>query len=197
MRALALVLSSVLFGCGGAMGPAPAGRATAGDPEASRIAPAASAEAGRPSGLSLRGGRDVAHDVLLALVDAIVLSDASRLSRLFAERVGQLTHGTGTELGLSRTGTERGALVRQALLAARAARLTGRETPSLLIAPGSIEIRMLSELGVPLPPDAEPTDLLVRFRTTALGRRALGSVAPGGEGALLVRPGATPLIVAR
>jgi hypothetical protein len=145
-----------------------------------------------------RGGRDQAHDLLLAVVEALAGEDEPRLRALFAERVGQIVIGSGMATSVARTSTDRAALLRQALAAAHAARLSGTESPATLIEAGSIEIVPLADLAPPpLPLELAGTDLVVRFRTTAAGRRALAGIAPGGAGLLVVRPGAEPVVVAR
>ncbi len=144
------------------------------------------------------GGRDQAHDLLVEVVLAIVDADDARLAACFAERVEQLPAGPRGSLAPPRAATDRATLVRQAMAAVRAARLTGDEELAELVERGSIEIVRLGELGSsPLPPGLSASDLAVRFRTTAAGRRALSVIAPGGAGFVVVRPGSSPRVVAR
>jgi hypothetical protein len=197
-RWLAAWLGLAAAGCGAAALPALPSRSSHADPPPTWSSPSPSLRAGASGGLVSGGGRDQAHDLFVEVLLAIVDADDARLTACFAERVEQLSLGLRGAHAAPRAATDRATLVRQAMAAVRAARLTGDEELADLVERESVEIVRLGDLvSVPLPDALSPSDLVVQFRATTAGRRALSVIAPGGVGLVVVRPGGSPRVVAR
>jgi len=187
-----------MVGYGGAVAPNAPARSSYADPPPTSASPSPALAFGADGGLVSRGGRDQAHDLFVELVLALVEADDARLAACFAERVAFVSDGLRGARDATRAATDRATLVRQAMAAARAARLTGDEELTQLVERDSVEIVRLGDLASsPLPDGLLPSDLAVRFRATPAGRRALAVIAPGGAGFVVVRPGGSPRVVAR
>ncbi|MFO0681306.1 MAG: hypothetical protein U0234_04605 [Sandaracinus sp.] len=153
--------------------------------------PAASAEGhgGEPVALSLSGGSEQARALLRRLVLAVRDRDETAVSTSLAEHVG---HAQPTAL---RSTWTRAALARQILTAAAASNVDEHAAFDALIDPETIQVLEASaHYAGHLPSGVDPSDVVVTFQATALGRRLLAGLAAS---LLVVRPGPTPLVVAR
>lgn len=149
-----------------------------------------------PTAIVDEGGRDQAHDLVLRLVEAIVAEDETGVASLLDARIASAAPRSGDAPSHL---LERRQLVRQLLAAARAAHLPADVELGTLIEAGSVEVipaRTAYERDS-RPSSVEPTDLVVQFRVSPGGRRALAVLAPSGTGRVVVRPGTRPLVVAR
>jgi len=145
----------------------------------------------------LSAGREQAHDLVVSLVQALADEDEARVLGLLAPRLARAV--AVREEGPAHAAVERGVYVRQLMASVRAARLPPDTLASDLIEPLSIEVHTVEdafERGT-IPRDVSPTDLVVRFRIAAAGRRALAALGASGAAQLIVRPGPNPQVIAR
>lgn len=144
-----------------------------------------------PSG----AGREQAHELVVSLVQALADEDEVRLTELLAPRLGRAV----PVVEVWHAPVERSVFVRQLLASVRAARLTPGTLASDLIEPNSMQVEAVADAFAPgtLPREVVPTDLLVRFRIAPAGRRALAALGASGAAQLIVRPGRSPVVVAR
>lgn len=137
----------------------------------------------------LSGGDEQARGLLVSLVLAVRDGRETDLEALFAERVAH------TQGGLTRTTWTRASILRQVLAAASVVRVDPDLPFEELVDPATIQVGDVAvALEGPLPAGVEPADRLITFTPTTLGRRLLSGL---GSTALVVRPGPTPLVVAR
>lgn len=184
----ALVL---LLACGAAPPPITDEPIPATDRDPSTWTPTSTREGhtGEPSTLSLSGGQEQARALLLALVVAVRDGNVNAIEATLAERVAH------AQVGLARTTWTRAALARQILAGAAASHVEADATFESLIEPATIRVLdVATHFEGVIPPGVEPTDEVVVFTPTALGRRLLAGL---GASALVVRPGPTPHIIAR
>lgn len=187
----ALWLTAVLVACGAAPPPIVDEPVPATDRDPPTWTPHASSEGhtGEPAAVVLSGGAEQARALLTTLVLAIRDDGEAAIEATLAERVAH------AQPGLGHTTWTRGALARQ-LIAAAAASHVEADTPfEELVDPATIVVEDASaHFEGPLPTDVAPSDQVVSFTPTALGRRLLAGL---GSTSLVVRPGPTPLLVAR
>lgn len=176
-------------GCGAAT---PTGSA---EPRSSFEDPEPSPVATLASGL----GREQAQDLLVMLVEALIEEDAESLSRLLDERLLSAAATDGGDGPGPRTALLRDTWVRQMLASVHAARLPYATRPNAVLEAGSIEVELAGAFYPRdgLPREVLPSDVVVRFRVSAAGRRALSGLAPSGIGLVVVRPGREPRVIAR
>ena len=165
--------------------------ATDGDPSSYVPAPSAAPHTGEPVGIVLSGGDELARQVLVAVVLAMRDGDEAGIARLLAGRVG---HASGT--GALRTTWPRATLAHQLAVSAAASHVDLDAPFESLVEDGTVRVVPAAEhfTDATRPEVVDPSDLVVLFTPTALGRRALSGLATG---VLVVRPGPEPTIVAR
>ncbi len=184
-------LAVILAACGGAPPPIPDEPipATDRDPPSWTPAPVIEGRTGEPVALELSGGSEQARALLRALVLAVRDQDETAVEAALAERVA---HAQATAL---RTTWTRNALARQILAAAAASHVDEHTSFEQLVEPATIRVVEASaHYADALPSEVRAGDVVVLFQPTALGRRLLAGLATS---LLVVRPGPTPLVVAR
>ena len=154
--------------------------------------------------VTAHAGDDQARAMLAQLVLATRDLDETTLRALYADPV-HWAHFASEGAARSararaRAPRARDTLVRQVVATARAAALAPDAPLEALLDVSSIEIASVAR-AIPeelRPAGLDPRDLVVRFRVRPEARRALAAlVDPGGAGTLVIRPGATPAIVAQ
>ncbi len=190
-RALPLV-TLMLAACGGA--PAPPAEtpvpSSARDPAPHFPPPSSFARTGGPVGLVVSGGEEQARQLFVSLVLAMRDGDEAEIARMLAERVG---HAAGT--GAVHTTWPRGTMAHQLAVSTGSSHLDPDAPFESLVDPTTLRVTAAaSHFRAGLPAGVAPTDLVVLFVPTAIGRRALGALAAG---VVVVRPGPDPLVVAR
>lgn len=186
-----IVLFAFVAGCGAARAaivdePTPA---TDDDPPTWSPPAAREGQTGEPLALTLTGGAEQARALLVALVLAIRDGNESAIGALLAERVSHV------QSGLARTTWTRPALARQILAGAAASHVEPDAPFDTLVDPVTIQVGDVgAQLEGPYGPGIEPGDQAVVFTPTPAGRRLLAGL---GSTTLVVRPGPTPLLVAR
>lgn len=185
-----LVALLVAQGCGGALPThATEPRSSFEDPPPSPIAE--TLESGE--------GREQAHELLVTLVQALIEEDAERLSRLLDERLLSAAAMERGDVPGLRSAVLRETWLRQLLASVHAARLPYATRASAMIDASSIEVALAGAFYPRdgLPREILPSDVVVRFRVSAQGRRALSGLAPSGVGLVVIRPGAEARVIAR
>lgn len=185
----ALVL--LLVGCGAERPPITPEPIPATDRDPPAWTPSASVEGhtGEPVALAPSGGAEQARALFTTLVLALRDGSESAIAATLAERVGQ------TQVGLGRTTWTRGVLARQMLAAAAGSHVEADVPFDALVDPATLVVReAATHFEGALPPSVAPGDQVVTFVPTALGRRLLAGL---GSTTLVVRPGPTPVVVAR
>lgn len=184
-----MITSLALAACASTVPPveAPVAPSTHRDPPTYVPAPEAEPTTGALVGAIASGGEDQARALLVAIVLGIRDGDVEALRALLADEVLQAVRSR-------RISGAR--LAEQWVARARLARL-----PSELPFEALIEVESIRVTPIPREPETAgllPSDLLVRFTVTQLARHALGALASAdGRGALVVRPGEDPRVVAR
>lgn len=184
-----MLLPLALAGCAPSVPPvrAPVAPSTHRDPPPYVPAPDAAPTTGALVGVIVSGGEDQARALLVRLVLAIRDADADAVGEVLAPSV--LLPGRSRRIEGAR-------LAAQWVSQARTAGLPPDAPFEELVDVESIRVGPIP--AQPAVSDLLPGDLLVRFALTPLARRALAGVAPGdGQGALVVRPGEDPRVVAR
>jgi hypothetical protein len=207
MRApVPLTLLLALAGCAAARVPpvaAPGAPSTHRDPPAHLPAPSADPRTGTLVGIAASGGEDQARELLVALVDSICTGDLEALREILAAEV---FHGGALRAGRLRSAMPGERFAGQLLAHARLVRVAPETRFADLVQPASVRVEAVEAAlcrdRAPggcerLPAELRPGDLLVRFAATAAGSRPLALLAPDGQGALVVRPGERPRVVAR
>jgi hypothetical protein len=190
---------SVAAACGGAGG---AGASTEREAEAPPThhdpppyipSPAAQAHTGEVSALATAGGHDQARAVAIELLVAVRDSDEETLTRLISDPVGRVLPR------LSAPNRGRDTVLRQVLSSPQRTGLGPDVELDALIDRERMTVTPLSRLpGSPDIPDGLlGSDLLVRFPLAATGRQQLRFVLSWAvEGAIVVRPGSEPRVIA-
>ncbi len=182
---------ALLAACGSAAPPITDERVPSTDRDPPTWVPSATSEGqtGEPVAVSLSGGAEQARALLTTLVLAIRDDNETALAATLAERVAH------AQTGLARTTWTRAALARQMLAAAAASHVEADAAFETLIDPASIRVLdALTHFEGTVPASVDPSDQVVSFTPTALGRRLLAGL---GSNAIVVRPGPTPLVIAR
>jgi hypothetical protein len=146
-------------------------------------------------GIAASGGEDQARELLVALVTAIREGDAPAIVQISAPTLARAAIPQARPIGAP-------ALAQQLVVQARLHQLRPDARFEDLVEPSSVrteDVRAAFPGGVP--PHLGAGDVIVRFALTPLGRRAMGTFATTtstGEarGAIVVRPGEDPRIVA-
>lgn len=196
--ALALSLAArAVAGCGGVV-PAPAepgAPSTHRDPPRHAPPPEPAPSTGEIVGIASSAGDDQARDVLARLVIALRDQDRDALEALLAP---EIHHAASLLVGRGRSTVARDRFVDQLVARARLGQLRADARLEELIDPAGVRVDPIARVVTgALPPELAPGDLVVRFELGAAGRPGLDGIAPGGQGALVIRPGEDPRVVAR
>lgn len=144
---------------------------------------------GEPAALTISGGAEQARALFTTLVLAIRDGNEAGIAALLAERVvhaqPSVTHTTWTRAGLTLQ-----------ILAGAAAGHVEPDVPfAELIDAGTIQVMdVQTHFEGQAPSGIDAGDQVVLFSPSALGRRLLAGL---GSRMLVVRPGPTPLVIAR
>jgi hypothetical protein len=139
--------------------------------------------------LTVSSGAEQARALLVRLVLAIRDGSDTAIEALLAERV---IHAQG---GLGRTTYARGALAHQLIAAASVSHVDADTPFEALVDPATIQvIDAHTHFAGTFPAGIDPSDEVILFAPTALGRRLLAGLA---STALVVRPGPAPVVIAR
>ncbi|AKF06521.1 hypothetical protein [Sandaracinus amylolyticus] len=191
-------IALLVIGCAPSVPPvrAPSAPSTHRDPPAHVPAPESTPSTGELVGVVAAGGEDQARELLFVLVTAIIEGDRETLVATLGEEV---FHGSSLRAGRTRTRSSGSAVAAQLLTRARVARLAPDARLEDLIAVESIRVEPVASLisGEPLASELQPGDLVVRFAVTSAGREPLAELARDGHGAVVVRPGEDPRVIAR
>jgi hypothetical protein len=143
--------------------------------------------------LATAGGYDQARAVAIELVTAVRDSDEETLTRLVTDPVGRVLPR------LTAPNRSRDTVLRQILHSPRRAGLGPDVELDALIDPTRMTVTPLSRLpnSPAIPAGLLGSDLMVRFPLAATGRQQLRFVLSWAvEGAIIVRPGSEPRVVA-
>ncbi|UJR80867.1 Tim44 domain-containing protein [Sandaracinus amylolyticus] len=197
-RGRAAIAWLVIVGCAPSVPPvrAPSAPSTHRDPPAHVPAPESAPSTGELVGVVAAGGEDQARELLVALVTAIVEGDRETLEATLGEEV---FHGGSLRAGRTRTRTSGSAFAGQLLTRARMTRLPPDARFEDLVEVESIRVEPIatSIAGEPLASELQPGDLVMHFELTSAGRDPLVDLTHEGHGALIVRPGEDPRVIAR
>jgi hypothetical protein len=202
-RALSLACALVAGACGAAPAtPVPAERSHTGrapppsdaDPLPYTPGPGPAGETDRAVALAVSGGEDQARRMLPALLLALRDGDEQRLAQLLADDLSYV-HGDPTATR-SRSG-----LVQSVSNQARRAALQPDLTVEQLVDLESVRVTRAAQYWQdrPMPTGLVATDLVVEVSVSEEGRVALRNMlgqAWNAHGALVVRPGSDPRILA-
>jgi len=186
-----VTIVALLAACGGSPPPLADEPVPATDRDPPTWVPTARSEGrtGEPAALAISGGAEQARSLLVQLVLAIRDGNESAIEASLAERVSH------AQSGLARTTWTRGTLARQIVAAAAASHVEMDATFDSLIDPATIHVVDASaQFESGLPPSVSPTDVVILFTPTAEGRRLLAGL---GSATLVIRPGPTPVVIAR
>ena len=190
-RLSATVVAWLACACGSAPPPIVETRApsTAHDPPTWSPHVSTETTTGEPSALAPSGDAEQARGLLRSLVIAIRDGDVTSIEEAFADRI------VHAQPSITRTTWTRASVVEQIVAGAAAAHVEPGTTFDELIDPATVRIAdAASVYGATLPTDVAPSDQVVQFAPSALGRRLLAGL---GTSALVIRPGPSPVIVAR
>jgi hypothetical protein len=185
------VYAMALVACGAAPAPIVAEPVPSTDRDPPSWTPSAQLEprTGEPVALAPSEGAEQARALLVTLVLAVRDGNEAGIEATLAERVAH------AQTGLARTTWTRGTLARQILAGAAASHVDPDASFESLIDPATIRVVDVGSQYEGLPPTSvQATDAVLLFTPTALGRRLLAGL---GSSSLVVRPGPTPVIVAR
>jgi len=163
------------------------------DPPPYTPGPATDAHTGEVSALATAGGYDQARAVALELVTAVRDRDEETLTRLVTDPVGRVLPR------LSAPNRARATVLRQILHSPRRAGLGPDVELDALIDATRMTVTPLSRLpnAPAIPAGLLGSDLMVRFPLAATGRQQLRFVLSWAvEGAIVVRPGSEPRVIA-
>lgn len=189
---VSVVVASALVACGAAT-PPPADTPVPSshrDPAPYFPSPVSTARTGAPVGLMVSGGEEQARQLLVTLVLAMRDGDEAEIAGMLAERIG---HAGGS--GAARTTWPRSSMAHQLAVGSGVSHLDPDATFESLVDPTTIRVSAASShFTSGLPASVAPTDLVVLFQPTTIGRRALAGLAGG---VIVVRPGPEAVVVAR